>query len=89
MGCEQSIGFLLDHRVAFAGQTLEMRSIEHGDLAARISNHALLLQLSGRFRNTFASNSEHVGDEFLCHVQSIRAQPVEREQEPAAQLLIE
>jgi hypothetical protein len=48
-----------------------MRAIEDGDPAARIADDGELLELAGRGRNAFAADPEHVGDEFLRHIQLV------------------
>ena len=48
-----------------------MRPIEYRDLAARVANHAELLELPRGFRDTFSAHAEHVGDQLLGHVQPI------------------
>ena len=58
-------------------------------MPAAVANHAELLQLAGRFGHAFAAHAEHVGDQFLRHVQLVRRQTIQAQQQPAAQLLVE
>ena len=47
------------------------------------------LQLPGRFGHAFAAHTEHVRNQLLGHRQLVRSQPIERQQQPTAQLLVE
>jgi nitrogen-specific signal transduction histidine kinase len=78
-----------DHGIALARQLFELRSVEHGDFSPRITNDAQLLQLAGRLGDAFAAHAEHVRDELLRHLQLIARETIERQQQPAAQLLFE
>ena len=42
---QQSVVFLLHHRVALAGAPFECRAVEHRDATARVADQAGLLQL--------------------------------------------
>ena len=83
-----TIKLLLDHPVALAGLLFEARTIQDPDAAPAVMDQAELLQFSGRLRDTLAAHAEHVGNEFLRHHQLVGGQPVEAEQQPAAQLLV-
>lgn len=85
---QQAIGFSLHHCITFATKLLEFWAIEHGDLAAGVADRAYLLQLAGRFRDPFTTHAEHVGYQFLRHCQLVGRQPVQRQQQPTAQLLV-
>ena len=68
---KQAIAFLLDHRVALTRSGLQAGTIEHRDVAAIILNQTSLLQLAGGLGDTFATHTEHVGDQFLGHDQLV------------------
>ena len=53
-----------------------------------VFDHTELLQLAGGFGDTLTADAKHVGDQFLRHGQLVRGQAVERQQQPAAQLLV-
>src|SRR5579859_1469772 len=84
---QKPIEFLLHDLVALAGLLFEARSIQHGDMTAAVPDQAQGLQLAGRVGHAFAAYTEHVGDQLLRHRQLIRRQPVEAQEQPAAQLL--
>src|SRR6185437_5431896 len=73
---QQPIRFSLDHRIAFAAKLFELRSIQDGDLPARVADGLELLQLTGRFGHPFAAHAEHIGDEFLRHRQLVRGETI-------------
>lgn len=56
-----------DHVVAFARHGFQPRTIEHLDAAALVTYHSGTLQFAGSLRNTFATNPQHAGDQFLGH----------------------
>jgi len=56
---------------------------------AVIIDYTEFLQLAGRFGNAFTPHTEHVGNQFLGHGQLVIPQAIQRQQEPAAQLLID
>ncbi len=85
---QQPQQFLLDHRVAFARTGLQSRALEHLDVAAAVTDDAGTLQVSGSLGNPFPPHAEHARDQFLRHHQLARRDPVESEQQPAAQLLL-
>jgi hypothetical protein len=64
-------------------------AIEHRDQAAAVVDQPGLLQLSGRFGNTLSAHPQHVRDQFLRHRQLTARQPIQRQQQPATQLLID
>ena len=47
------------------------------------------LQMAGGFGHAIATHSQHVGDQLLGHGQFVRGQPVQAQQQPAAQLLFD
>ena len=47
------------------------------------------LQLPGRFGDAFAAHAEHVRHELLRHAELARRKPVETEEQPAAELLVD
>ena len=59
------------------------------DLPTAVADHTESLQLARGLRDAFAAHPQHVGDQFLGHFQLVRRQPVEREQQPAAKLLVD
>jgi hypothetical protein len=86
---QQSVYFLLDHGVAFACVGLQSGPIKHFDVATAVTDQARALQFPGRFCNAFSAHAEHAGDQFLRHDQLVRRQSIERQQQPAAQLLLD
>ena len=55
----------------------------------RVTDQAGPLQLDRAFGHAFAAHAEHVGDQLLRHHQLVAVQPVQAQQQPAAQLLVE
>jgi Predicted Zn-dependent protease (DUF2268) len=86
---QQPIVFPFHDRVALAGALLQSRTIQHRDVPARVSNEPRLLQLERPFGHPFAAYSQHVGNEFLRHHQLIAPQPIQAQQQPTAELLIQ
>ena len=70
-------------------RALQPRAVEHRDAAARIADQAQLLQLQRAFGDALAAHAQHVGDQFLRHHQLVAVQPVQAQQQPAAQLLVQ
>jgi len=85
---QQAAQFLLHHRVALAGVLLQSGALEHRDVPAAVADESGLLQFAGGLRDAFAAHAKHAGDQFLRHDQVIRGHAVERQQQPAAQLLL-
>jgi hypothetical protein len=56
-------------------------------VAAAAIDRAQLLKFAGCLGDTRAPHAEHAGDEFLRHDQLVRRCPIEREQQPATELL--
>ena len=86
---EQSVVFALDDCVALAGAGFQTRAIEDRDAPPGVLNEARFLQLESGLCDAFAANAEHVGNKFLRHHQFGTLQPIQAQQKPAAQLLIE
>ena len=85
---KEAVSFRFDDLVTLAAQFFQPGPIKNLNLAAAVTDDAEFLQLSGRFGDAFAPDSQHIGNQFLCHYQMIAAQAVERQQKPAAKLLI-
>lgn len=62
---EQAIELGFDGSVALAGAALQSGAVEQCYMSAPIMNDAGLLQLAGSLRDTFATYSERVGNQFL------------------------
>src|SRR6185369_726942 len=86
---EQAVQLLLDHRIALASVRLQAGALDHGDVAAAIAYEAGLLQLPGGLGNALPPHPQHAGDQFLGHDEIAAGNPVEREQQPAAKLLLD
>src|ERR1700683_474483 len=86
---QQAIGFLLYHGVAFAGEPFDPRPVEYVNPSPPVVDHATLLQLAGSLRHAFAPDSEHVSDQLLGHRHFTARQSVQRQQQPATQLLLD
>ena len=86
---EQSVVFALDDCVALAGARFQTCAIEDRDAPPGVLNETRFLQLERALGDAFAANAEHVGDKFLRHHQFGTLQPIQAQQKPAAQLLIE
>jgi len=83
------VGLPLDHVVALAGPVLQARPIQHRDAPTAVADQACALQFPGGLRDPFAAHPEHVGDQLLRHRELVRGQPIEAEQQPAAELLVD
>src|SRR3569833_3537813 len=79
--------FFLDYTVAFADRPFQADPVNYRDMSSAIADWSTALQFSGGLSHAFTTHAKHVGDQFLGHGQFIRRQAVERQQEPAAQLL--
>lgn len=79
--------FIPDYPVAFTSALLQSQPVEHRDMTAAVTDQTGALQMPGSFRDAFAAYTEHAGDQFLCNGQFIRRQTIQRQQQPAAQLL--
>jgi hypothetical protein len=88
-GGKQSVVFALDDCVALAGARFQAGAIEHRDAPPGVLNETSFLQLERALGDAFATNAEHVGNKFLRHHQFATLQPIQAQQQPAAQLLIE
>jgi hypothetical protein len=85
---QQPVAFLLDHQVALAAQTFDFKAIEHRDLTAPVHDRAVILQLARSLCHALATHPKHIGDQLLCHAELVANQAVQRQQQPATQLLI-
>ena len=86
---QQAIELALDHRVALARALLEPRAVEHRDRAAAVADQPASCSLpaasvtpSRRTPSMFAISSWVIAS-------SLRRQPVQAQQQPAAQLLLD
>jgi hypothetical protein len=86
---QQAVEFTLDDAVAFAGARFEAFTIENLDAATAVMNQAGVMQLARGFRDTFATHTEHIGDQLLGDLKLVRRSTVDLDQQPAAQLLVE
>jgi len=86
---KQAVVLFLDHGVAFAGALLESGAINDRDVAALVADQSGLLQVAGGFSDALAAHAEHVGDQLLRHRQLIGIQPIQAQQQPPAELLIQ
>ena len=68
---EQAIELLFDHVVALANPRFQSRSIQHGDVTTVVINQSRSLQFPCRLRDAFAAHAQHIGDQFLGHVQLV------------------
>src|SRR5687767_10298612 len=84
---EQSVVFLLHDSVAFARGTLQRIAIQHRDGTPNVFDEALLLEMSGGYRDAFSADAEHVCDEVVRHDQLVRSKQVVVDEEPPAELL--
>jgi len=75
--------------ITLAGARFQCRPIEHGDVAAGVPDQPGLLQVECGLGHTFAAHAQIGGDQFLCHDQFGAFQPVQAQQQPAAQLLVQ
>jgi diguanylate cyclase len=71
--------------VAQSGRTLTARR----QTLTRVMDHAQPVQLAGGLGDAFAAHAQHVRDQLLGHHQLVAGQPVQRQQQPAAQLLVD
>src|SRR5438132_601055 len=85
---KQAIGLPFDYRVALAHALFQLRPVEYLDLTAIVLNQSRRLQLSGGLRDALAAHSQHVRDQLLGHGELVRGQPVQAQEQPAAQLLL-
>jgi hypothetical protein len=76
---QQSIGLCLDHLVALTTSRFEAGPIQYRDTPAAVSNQTSVLQLAGRFSDVFATNAQHVGDQFLRHRELVGWQTIKTE----------
>src|SRR5258706_5252902 len=86
---QQAAQFIPDHRVAFAGAGLQSGALEHFNSAAAIVDEACALQPASGRRDALAAHAEHAGDQLLRHDHLARADAIDRQQQPAAQLLLD
>ncbi|PXX38040.1 hypothetical protein NA66_100318 [Burkholderia pyrrocinia] len=86
---KQAVEFSPDHAVAFAHTLFEPGAIQYLDVSIVGADQSGILKFQRSFRHALPSDTEHVGDQLLRHFQFARWQPVETEQQPAAQLLID
>ena len=84
---QQTIALFLDHGEAFTTQRFQFWPVQHRNLPTVVFDHAKPLQPAGGFPYPFTAYAEHVGDQFLRHGQLVGRQAIERQQQPAAQLL--
>ena len=77
---KQTIGFGFHHPIALADTFFEARTVEDGDESSAIFDHSGLRQFTGRFRDAFAAHTQHIGDQFLGHLQVYSTVPVQAEQ---------
>ncbi len=88
-GRKQPVVLRLHHRVTLATALLQPSPVEHLDTAACIVNQPCPLKAERGLGDPFAANPEHVGDEFLRHDQIVAVKPVQAQQQPAAELLVQ
>ncbi|MNR17658.1 hypothetical protein D3C85_1343360 [compost metagenome] len=58
-------------------------------MAPTVFDDTQALELAGGVGHAFAAYTQHVGDQLLGHGQFIALQAIERQQQPAAQLLVD
>src|SRR5882762_5177133 len=85
---QEAIALFPDHGITLATQLFQPWPVQHRDLPADIADNTELVQFAGGFGDPFTAHAEHVGDELLGHGQLVGWQAIEREQQPAAQLLV-
>lgn len=81
--------FTSDHVVAFTYMRLQPGSIDDGDVAPVIINHAAAMQITGSFGDTFTTYPEHAGDQLLRHIQIIGGEPITARQQQATKPLLD
>lgn len=64
-------------------------TIDHRDASSAVANHAQFLQFANGIGNAFTAHTEHGRNQFLRGHQFCTRQAVQRQQQPAAQLLID
>jgi hypothetical protein len=83
------VGFLPDHFVALTAHALQPWRIRHRDTPTGVADNPEILKVACGFGHTFAPHAEHVRDELLRHGQCSAWQPIQGEQQSAAELLVE
>ena len=73
---EQAMEFFLDHVVAFTNAGLQSRPVQCRDVTTAVAYQTSALQIPGGFRDAFAADAEHAGNQLLCHRQFIRGQSI-------------
>jgi len=68
---QQSINFIFHCAIAFARVPFQTLTVNDSNMAPRIMDQAGILKVAGRYCDTLASSSQHVGNELLRHDQLI------------------
>src|ERR1700730_886826 len=68
---EEPIVFSLDDRIAFAGATFELCTVEHCDMTSAVRNEPGREQSAGSFGDPLPADAQQIGDEFLRHDQFV------------------
>lgn len=63
--------------------------VEYSNMPMAVADQARGLELQGGLGHAGAPHPEHVGNEFLRHRQLAGGQPVDAQQQPSAQLLVD
>src|SRR5208282_2802290 len=66
---KQAVKLQPDDLVALAYTRLQARSIQHGDASPGVGDQPGPLELSRGFGDAFAPHTQHIGDQFLGHVE--------------------
>lgn len=85
---EEAVVFGLDHAVALARAFLQPGAIDDRDVPAVIADQPRCLELSRRFGDAFAAHPQHSGNRLVGDIELLAGQQIQREQQPAAQLLV-
>jgi hypothetical protein len=80
VGVAQLVG-----RVAAAGGGLQAGPLEDGDVAAGIADQPAVLQRGGRPGDADAAHAQHLGQEFVSDMKTVRVGAILGHQEPAGQ----
>ena len=68
---QQTIVFFFNHRIAFTRARLQIRSVQHADVATAVANTAHFLQMPGGLGDAFTPHAEQAGNQFLRHDQFV------------------
>jgi hypothetical protein len=64
---QEAISFLLDHRIALAGEPFQSRPVQYVDVATAVLDYAELLELAGSLCHPFTAYPKHASDQLLGH----------------------